>query len=200
MSTGQTGSRLIYALVFVLVAGCNNSNGGAPVGTPTNPPATPGAQPTPAAVTAFTVTTTEATITIHSAADCSAIADAWLKAWCRDLVAYRPGDVPTQLQANQRVDAAMVQLIYAGLTWSLLVGDDSICDNSIVAAFLSFQAVARPSPTPYVTPSQHCRAALAATRSTAESQDGRIVVSSQDTLTQVFVALPNGLPLPTLPH
>jgi hypothetical protein len=179
-------------LLLVLAAACSRPQ------PSKSPGPTASLEPSQADVVLFMVTASEATIPITDAGDCSAIGDAWLEAWCRDLVAYTPGDVPTTIErTNLGLNQPLIQLIYASLTWSLLHGDDTICDNPLVAAFLSFSAVAPgPSPTPSVTPSQRCRDLLAATLAEAQGDGGTFQVWSQITDVSVRVGLADGQALP----
>lgn len=156
------------------------------------------AVPSSGVVPSFSLTTSEGTIIpVRGAADCAELADSWLRVWCRDLVDYRAGAIPTKLEPNQRVDQAMVQLIYAGLAWAVLQGDDTICDNPLVGAFLSFTAVSPPAPTPFMSPSQRCRNDLATTRAQSQTHGHTFSVVSQDSRVEVRVGLPGGKPLPT---
>jgi hypothetical protein len=146
---------------------------------------------------AFTVRVGELTIEVRKADDCAGIADSWLEAWCRDLVVYRAGVLPTTLQANQRVDQQMLQLMYAGLAWSKLHGDDTICENPLVGRLLSFTAAPVPSTTPSVSPAQRCRDGLTSEWSLARTNGETFPIVSRASRQEVRVGLPGGLPLPT---
>jgi hypothetical protein len=139
------------------------------------------------------------TMLIDAPGDCAAVADPWLEGWCRDLVVYEPGDLPTALKAGQRVDQDLLQRIYAALFWSMLHGDDTICQNDVVAAFVSFTAAPPPSPMPTTLPAQHCREELRQTSENAAREHGAISWLTPGGSTQISVALPGGQPLPTFP-
>jgi len=158
-------------------------------------PSAPGPTPVP---TAFVITVGGTSTPVRSADDCASLGDPWFSEWCRDLAAYRPGDVPATLEG--RIDRETVAMIYAGLAWSLLHGDDAICDNPLVGTFLSFSATPpSPMPSPSVPPAQHCRDDLQITLGLAQAHDNAINLTSPDTQVDGTVALPNGQPLPTLP-
>ena len=189
---------VVLGLALLVAGGCSVSHDGTSPG-PSNTIAA-ASQSAEAALTGFTITTAAGDENqIGAVGDCTALSDPWLQAWCRDLVTYRPGVLPTKLEPNQKIDRATIQLIYAGLAWAVLRGDGSICDNPLVAAFVSSSpgGAPGPSPTPSMSPTQRCRQGIATSRAEAEGHGGSFSVLSPDTLVEVRVGLPGGEPLPT---
>jgi hypothetical protein len=120
----------------------------------------PSAIPTPPiTLTPFqAITRGGATLTIHDTAGCAQLNDAWLEAWCVDLVGFAPEALPQSMSdlppLHGAAGEAFIQLMDAAFAWALLHTDQSICDQPVVSAYAAagFHAPSGPDA---------CRAAFA---------------------------------------
>lgn len=176
------GVILTLFVVGLLAAGAGrqlSNAGSAALASATTSPA--------ASATSFVVASVQAApVTVASAADCRAVSDAWLQAWCSDTISYDPklqaetnGSLTDANPADVGGDnfPAFEERVQGALAWGTIHGDLSVCDLPAVVL--------------YVDAGAHTQDGAAACRSSLISMltRGWFSVSNPNTGESLFIGL-----------